>query len=77
MHCLLSFLVKKLFQLLPLLFEVLELLGEILFLDLKLFRVLLLSLSGVEAAFRLAGGPSNGQVLHTRLAYSVADASAV
>jgi hypothetical protein len=77
MHCLLAFLMQKLFQLLPLLFEVLELLGEVLFLDLEFFRVLLLSLSGVEAVRPLVGGESTVPVIHTPLAYSGAAASAV
>lgn len=53
MHCLLSFLVEKLFQFLTLLFKVCELLGEVLLFYLELFRVLLLSLSRVKAVATL------------------------
>jgi hypothetical protein len=77
MHCLLSFLVEELFQFLPLLFEVGELLSEILLFYLKLFRVLLLSLSRVKAVTTLAEGKYKMNLKHTLLAYFVAGASVV
>jgi hypothetical protein len=77
MQCLLSFLMEKFFQFLTLLFQIGELLSEVLLFYLKLLRMLLLSLSRVETVTRLEYGSYKVRVVRTLLAYSVAGASAV